>query len=77
MADRAQVSQLHWAVRNGDVGSLRKLLKEDKTLVNAADYDKRTPLHIAATRDHRAVAKLLLAEGASINALDRWGSSPS
>ncbi|CAM6028813.1 unnamed protein product [Sphagnum balticum] len=76
MADRAQVSQLHWAVRNGDVGSLRKLLKEDKTLVNAADYDKRTPLHIAATRDHRAVAKILLAEGASINALDRWGSSP-
>jgi serine/threonine protein kinase len=45
-------------------------------LVNAADYDKRTPLHIAATRDHRAVAKILLAEGASINALDRWGSSP-
>lgn len=72
----AQLSEMHWAARNDDVGMLRKLLKEDKQLVNAADYDKRTPLHIAATHDCVAVAKILLAEGAALNAKDRWGNSP-
>ena len=72
----AQLSEMHWAVRNDDVGMLRKLLKQDKNLVNAADYDKRTPLHVAATHDCVAVAKILLAEGAALNATDRWGNSP-
>jgi tRNA A-37 threonylcarbamoyl transferase component Bud32 len=76
MADMAQVSKLHWAVRNADVGSVRKLLQEDKTLVKVEDYDKRTPLHVAAAANHRLIAQILLEEGASINARDRWGSSP-
>lgn len=56
----AQLSEVHWAVRNDDVGKLRKLLQQDRNLVNAADYDKRTPLHIAATHDCVSVAKVLL-----------------
>lgn len=72
----AQLSELHWAVRNDDVGALRRLLKQNKSLVNAGDYDKRTPLHIAATHDCIAVAKILLAEGAAPNEKDRWGNSP-
>lgn len=79
MADRshvAQLSELHWAVRNNDVGALRGLLKNDKSLVNASDYDKRTPLHVAATHDCRDAAKILLAEGAALNERDRWGMSP-
>lgn len=69
-------TEMHWAVRSNDVGLLRTILKKDKQLVNAADYDKRTPLHIAASLDCVPVAKVLLAEGAELNAKDRWGKSP-
>jgi tRNA A-37 threonylcarbamoyl transferase component Bud32 len=72
----AQQSEMHWAVRNDDVGMLRKLLKQDKKLVNIADYDQRTPLHIAASHNCVSVAKILLAEGAGLNAKDRWGNTP-
>lgn len=72
----AQLSELHWAVRNDDALQLRKLLRQDKELVNVTDYDKRTPLHIAATHDCISVAKVLVSEGAALNAKDRWGNSP-
>lgn len=72
----AQLSELHWAVRNDDALQLRKLLQQDKELVNVTDYDKRTPLHIAATHDCISVAKVLVSEGAALNAKDRWGNSP-
>ncbi|KAG0577472.1 hypothetical protein M758_5G151700 [Ceratodon purpureus] len=72
----AQLSELHWAVRNDDVGKLTELLEQDRNLVNASDYDKRTPLHIAATHDCVSVAKVLLSEGAALNVKDRWGNSP-
>lgn len=71
-----QLSELHWAVRCNDEGALRYLLRQDRNLVNAADYDKRTPLHIAATHDCVSVAKVLIAEGAAVNVMDRWGNSP-
>jgi hypothetical protein len=76
MADRAQVSKLQWAVRSEDLSSLSKLLSSDNSLVNAVDYDKRTPLHVAASFDCRKAAQILLSQGASVNARDRWGNSP-
>ncbi|CAK9198672.1 unnamed protein product [Sphagnum jensenii] len=76
MAHRAQVSKLQWAVRGEDLSNLRNLLNSDKTLVNAVDYDQRTPLHVAALFDCRTSARVLLMQGASVNAQDRWGNSP-
>ena len=43
--------------------------------VNAADYDLRTPLHIAASEGNAAAAALLVANGADAEAKDRWGHS--
>ena len=44
--------------------------------INSYDYDKRTPLHIAASEGQLVVASLMMSSGASVNARDRWGNSP-
>eukprot|EP00184_Porphyridium_aerugineum_P007544 CAMPEP_0184698266 /NCGR_PEP_ID=MMETSP0313-20130426/4949_1 /TAXON_ID=2792 /ORGANISM="Porphyridium aerugineum, Strain SAG 1380-2" /LENGTH=1010 /DNA_ID=CAMNT_0027157183 /DNA_START=15 /DNA_END=3047 /DNA_ORIENTATION=+ len=43
---------------------------------DTADYDKRTPLHLAASEGHPDVAELLLLNGAKISAKDRYGRTP-
>ena len=40
------------------------------------DYDKRTPLHLAAAECKVKSILFLLASGADINAEDRWGGTP-
>lgn len=41
-----------------------------------ADYDRRTPLHLASARGHADVCTLLIERGASTQAVDRWGRTP-
>eukprot|EP01104_Vermistella_antarctica_P005953 TRINITY_DN16698_c0_g2_i1.p1 TRINITY_DN16698_c0_g2~~TRINITY_DN16698_c0_g2_i1.p1 ORF type:complete len:506 (+),score=125.20 TRINITY_DN16698_c0_g2_i1:38-1519(+) len=43
---------------------------------NEGDYDKRTPLHIAAAEGKNAIVARLLEAGANPNAKDRWGFTP-
>ena len=40
------------------------------------DYDKRTPLHIAAAEGNMKCARILLSGGADPNVQDRWGQTP-
>jgi ankyrin repeat protein len=72
------LAQVLWAVRNDDVNALVKVIGEhnDYTLVNAADYDKRTPLHVAASNNSLKAASMLLSVGACVDALDRWNNTP-
>ncbi|CAN8070725.1 unnamed protein product [Agarophyton chilense] len=44
--------------------------------VKFADYDKRTPLHIAAAEGQANICALLIERGADVNAKDRWGHTP-
>lgn len=45
-------------------------------IVNFRDYDRRSPLHLAASEGHLEMVKYLVRMGAKINRSDRWGNSP-
>ena len=60
---------------NGDVNRI-KLLLEGKCDPNAADYDRRTCLHLAASSGNKHVMDLLINVGVNVNAEDRWGGTP-
>jgi hypothetical protein len=72
------LAQVHWAVRSDNVEALKRLLdgEEGLELIDGADYDKRTPLHVAASNNSVAAAQLLLSAGAARDPLDRWNSTP-
>ena len=44
--------------------------------VNAADYDRRTCLHVAASEGDHKLVTLLLQHGARTDVKDRWGDTP-
>ena len=67
------VTDLHAAVRNGDLQTLRKLLDPTPGLANArSETDPRGtyPLHVAAEFGQIEAAKLLLESGADVSLLD-------
>ncbi len=62
-------------VYDGDLRRLARLLRAGAT-PNAADYDLRTPLHIAAAEGSLAAVQLLLDGGrCDLLATDRWGAT--
>ena len=64
------------AVLDGDLKTLKELLKNDPDLVFVKDDKGKTPLHNAACLCREDVAALLLASGADINAKDNKGMTP-
>ncbi|XP_062187128.1 serine/threonine-protein kinase VIK-like isoform X2 [Phragmites australis] len=72
----ARTSLILWHTHQNDANAVRKLLEEDAALVNARDYDSRTPLHVAALHGWHDVAECLIASGADVNAQDRWQNTP-
>ncbi|GAB2214453.1 hypothetical protein Droror1_Dr00018801 [Drosera rotundifolia] len=77
--DKARVSKtsaILWQAHQNDAAAVRRLLEEDRSLVNARDYDSRTPLHVASLHGWIDVAKCLIEFGADVNAQDRWKNTP-
>jgi len=58
---------------NGDFDGIKKII--NKVDINCADYDKRTPLHLAASEGYVNIVELLLENGAKITP-DRWNNTP-
>lgn len=59
---------IHDAVRKGDEAKVIALLNQNPDLVSSRDKLGNTPLHIAALHDQPAIAALLIANGADVNA---------
>ncbi|XP_020575534.1 serine/threonine-protein kinase STY8 [Phalaenopsis equestris] len=72
----SRTSLILWHTHQNDASAVRKLLQEDGNLVNATDYDNRTPLHVASLHGLIDVAKCLLEYGADVNSQDRWKNTP-
>ncbi|XP_063802947.1 ankyrin repeat domain-containing protein 35 isoform X2 [Pseudophryne corroboree] len=62
---------LHCAATSGCVSSVLLLCNAEDTILDAVDDDGRTPLMIAALRNHPTVCSLLLDRGAELDHADR------
>ena len=62
------------AISKGDMKALEKLVKDDTDLNK--QYDKITPLGLAAARNDKEMVKFLVEKGADINLEDGYGYTP-
>ncbi|KAI3879698.1 hypothetical protein MKW92_049098 [Papaver armeniacum] len=63
------------AAYHGDLYHLKRLIRAGAN-PNKADYDGRTPLHIAATEGFERITSFLIQEGVSVNIADNFGNTP-
>lgn len=67
--------ELHYAVLDGKFEVVERLLSGGH-VVGQPDEVGLTPLHFAAQQNRVDIARLLIASGADVNALDMHGNSP-
>merc|ERR1711881_788683 len=72
---QTKMSDLAWAVKNGDLDQVKELV-DNKGLDVNADIDGRLPLHYASDYGQLEVIKYLCSKGANLNAEDKHGISP-
>lgn len=75
LPQRTICTQLCDAASKGDVSKLRMLM-DCGLNPDVADYDFRTPLHLAASGARVLAVSFLLGQGADVFAVDRWGCTP-
>lgn len=71
----SKVNELIWAASKGDHGAVHRLIVRGFDQ-DAADYDRRTALHLAAAEGREQVVSYLIQNGAVLNPQDRWGGTP-
>ena len=70
-----QINKLLSAAQGGDITEIKHLHFQGVDL-NAADYDRRTAAHLAASEGHLHVLRYFAEQGVDLAVRDRWGSSP-
>jgi ankyrin repeat protein len=73
--DGEAAKQLFNAVEKSKPDDLKTCI-DSGTDVNTADYDMRTPFHVAVAKGNVQVIKMLHSAGANINAVDNFGLTP-
>jgi ankyrin repeat protein len=71
--DTTQYQAIHQAALDGNNPKIKELLRVSPALVNLGDYDKNTPLHLAAIHNHADTVKLLLDYKPDVNARNTAG----
>jgi len=72
------INELIWAASKGDLGAMQAQLLRGAKL-SCADYDLRTPLHLAAAQNQAHVVRFVIEqkkrgdETIDLNPRDRWG----
>ena len=69
-------AQLRVAIKTSDTGLLRRVLAAHPGLLNSADEQGRTPLHLAAEWQDLAIVAALVDLGADVAARDHGGYTP-
>lgn len=64
------------ACASGNMEAVVKMVESDAVDVNLADYDGRTPLHLACANGRGSIVAYLLQHGAFTDVYDRWGADP-
>ncbi|KAJ6418648.1 hypothetical protein OIU84_001921 [Salix udensis] len=67
--------RLNCAAFNGDYYRLKRLIGAGAD-PNKADYDRRSPLHIAASKGYEDISMLLIEQGVDVNISDKFGNTP-
>ncbi|MFY0533535.1 ankyrin repeat domain-containing protein [Nannocystis pusilla] len=57
------------------MGAIQRLVVRG-TGIDRADYDLRTPLHLAAAEGQVAIVEWFVGRGTDVNPRDRWGTTP-
>jgi len=74
-AESHRAAELIWAASKGNLTTICRLVAQGMPL-GTADYDLRTPLHLAAAEGHLNVVDYFIAQQATLDARDRWGHTP-
>ncbi|MFD3166577.1 ankyrin repeat domain-containing protein [Herpetosiphon sp. NSE202] len=73
--DQWGYTALHWASKAGQLAVIEYLIEQGAGL-EPRGSDGGTPLTLALWHEQAAAARMLVASGADIDALDNWGGSP-
>lgn len=68
-------TEMVWASSTGNIFLIKRLVARGMSLT-AGDYDRRTPLHLAAAEGQTRVVQYLIDHEVPLDPFDRWGNTP-
>ncbi|KAH7551022.1 hypothetical protein BM1_10395 [Bipolaris maydis] len=73
----SSLTALGYAIQKGDLQATRDIIRgEPRWLLNDADYQMNSPVHLAATSPNVEILRDFLAQGASVHLRNRSGNTP-